>query len=195
MTRSRRPWRHPGSFSQLRTGTRIWNAEASSSRASAALPIRGGTGLRGIAAVRKGPARPAARAGRLEPDHRAVRRGQGQLHRLAQQQPGDRAAVPEGAGPAQALEHPPVRAEGQPGVLPGHRRITDHDVVVGAPADPDDLVLLEAVAAALATDLKLVHRSPSPARAPPHGVPAVWLPGIRPPAGPRSMVIARAASL
>src|SRR5262249_56419233 len=97
--------------------------------------------------------------------------------------------------PAQALEPPPVRAEGQPGVLPGHRRITDHDVVVGAPADPDDLVLLEAVAAALAPALKLVPRSPSPARAPPHGVPAVWLPGIRPPAGPRSMVIARAASL
>ena len=62
MTRSRRPWRHPGSVSQLRTGTRIWNAEASSSRASAAPPIRGGTGPRGIAAVGKGPAWPAAGA-------------------------------------------------------------------------------------------------------------------------------------
>ena len=56
MTRSRKPWRHPGSVSQLRTGTRIWNAEASSSRASAAPPIRGGAGLRGIAAAGTGPA-------------------------------------------------------------------------------------------------------------------------------------------
>src|SRR5262249_37706417 len=84
-----------------------------------------------------------------------------QLHGLAHRQHGDRAAVQEGAGPAQALEHPPVRAPGQQGVLPGHRRIADHDVVVGAPADPDDPVLLEAVPSALAADLKLVHRSPS----------------------------------
>jgi len=77
------------------------------------------------------------------------------------------------AGPAQALEHPPVRAEGQPGMLPGHRGIADHDVVIRAPADPDDLVLLEAVPVALATDLKLVHRSPFPAGAQPRGVLAV----------------------
>ena len=64
MTRSRKPWRHPGSVSQLRTGTRIWNAEASSSRASAAPPSRGGAGLRGIAAAGTGPAwlAPAAAA-------------------------------------------------------------------------------------------------------------------------------------
>src|SRR5579859_6950202 len=59
ITSSRRPWRHPGSFSQLRTGTRIWTAEASSSAASAAAPpSRGGTGLRSIAAVGNGPAGP-----------------------------------------------------------------------------------------------------------------------------------------
>ena len=56
MTSSRRPWRHPGSVSQLRTGTRIWTAEASSSLASAAAPSRSGTPIRGIAAVPDGPA-------------------------------------------------------------------------------------------------------------------------------------------
>src|SRR5262249_60904238 len=102
-----------------------------------------------------GHRRRAGRPGRLELDHRAVRRGQGKFHRLAQRHPGDRAAMPEGAGPAQALEHPPVRAVGQPGVLPGYRRMADYDVVVAAAADPDDLVLPEAVPAALANDLKL----------------------------------------
>src|SRR5262252_9463106 len=63
MTSRRRPWRHPGSVSQLRTGTRIWTAEASSSLASAAAPSRSGTPTRGIAAVDDGPVWPGGGTG------------------------------------------------------------------------------------------------------------------------------------
>src|SRR5262249_41955027 len=94
------------------------------------------------------PRRPRGGRGRggpgngLEPQRRALRRGQGQLHRLTHHQPGDRAAAQEGPRPALALEHPPVWPPRDLGVLPGHRRIADHHIVVEAAPDPDGVARL-----------------------------------------------------
>src|SRR5215471_1446652 len=74
-----------------------------------------------------------------------------------------------------------VRPPRDLGVLPGHRRIADHHIVVEAAPDPDGVARLEAVAPALVADLKLVHPLRLPGTGPPRRVGPVPLTAEDPP--------------